>query len=93
VGGKRRENLARSQEINDMIDLIKFLITNITGKSDFEVEEKEDEKGSLFLVHAKPEIIGLIIGREGKTIKNIRRIASIRGVLEKKSINISVAEN
>ena len=76
-----------------MIDLIKFLITNITGKSDFEVEEKEDEKGSLFLVHAKPEIIGLIIGREGKTIKNIRRIASIRGVLEKKSINISVAEN
>lgn len=93
MGGKRRENLARSQEINDMIDLIKFLITNITGKSDFEVEEKEDEKGSLFLVHAKPEIIGLIIGREGKTIKNIRRIASIRGVLEKKSINISVAEN
>lgn len=76
-----------------MIDLIKFLIKNITGSSDFKVEETEDEKGSLYTVHAKPEIIGLIIGKGGNTIKNIRRIASIRGVLENKSININVSEN
>ncbi len=76
-----------------MIDLIKFIISKITGSADFEVTETEDEKGSLYLVHAKPDIIGLIIGKEGKTIKNIRRIASIRAVLENKSINISVAES
>lgn len=75
-----------------MKDLIKFLIQNITGNSDFEIEEKEDERGSLFVINAKPEIIGLIIGKGGKTIKNIRRIASIKGVLENKSINISIAE-
>ena len=75
-----------------MIDLIKFLITKITGSSDFTIDESEDERGTLYTVHAKPEIIGLIIGKEGKTIKNIRRVASIRGVLEKKSININVTE-
>ncbi len=75
-----------------MKDLIKFLIQNITGNTDFEIEEKEDERGSLFVINAKPEIIGLIIGKGGKTIKNIRRIASIKGVLENKSINISIAE-
>lgn len=75
-----------------MKDLIKFLIQNITGNSDFDIEEKEDEKGSLFVVNAKPEIIGLIIGKGGKTIKNIRRIASIKAVLENKAINISVLE-
>jgi predicted RNA-binding protein YlqC (UPF0109 family) len=75
-----------------MKDLIKFLIQNITGNTDFEVEEKEDERGSLFVINAKPEIIGLIIGKGGKTIKNIRRIASIKGVLENKSINISISE-
>ncbi len=75
-----------------MTDLIKFIITKITGQTDFRVEETEDEKGSLFLIHAKKDIIGLIIGKEGKTIKNIRRIVSVRGVLENKSVNISVVE-
>ncbi len=75
-----------------MTDLIKFIISKITGSTDFEVEETKDERGDLFIVHANPEIIGLIIGAHGKTIKNIRRIASIKAVLENKSLYISVAE-
>ncbi len=75
-----------------MIDLIKFLIEKITGSTDFTVEEETGEQGSVFVVHAKPEIIGLIIGKGGNTIKNIRRIASVRGVLENKAININISE-
>jgi len=73
-----------------MVDLIKFIINKITGS--FEVEETTDEKGNVYLIHAKPDIIGLIIGKEGKTIKNIRRVAAIKAVLLDKSINISVTE-
>lgn len=76
-----------------MKDLIKFLIQNITGREDFEIEEKEDERGTLFVIKAQPEIIGLIIGKGGKTIKNIRRIASIKAVLTNTAINISIAES
>jgi len=75
-----------------MKDLIKFLISKITGSEDFEIEEGNDEKGLLFTVHAKPDLIGLIIGKEGKTIKNIRRIASIKAAKENKFININVTE-
>lgn len=75
-----------------MTDLIKFLIQKITGSEDFTVEETQDEEGEVFLVKAKKEIIGLIIGKEGKNIKNIRRIASIKGVLENKGVNIKVIE-
>ena len=75
-----------------MIDLIKFLITKITGSNDFEVSESEDERGTLFTVKATPEIIGLIIGKAGKTIKNIRRIASIKATAENKFVNINVIE-
>lgn len=75
-----------------MKDLISFLISKITGSTDFDIEETQDEQGNLYTVQAKPEIIGLIIGKGGKTIKNIRRIASIRAVMEDKSINISVTE-
>lgn len=75
-----------------MVDLLKFLIGKITGTSDFKIEETEDERGTNYLIHANPEIIGLIIGKEGKTIKNIRRIASVRGVLENKSINLTIVQ-
>ena len=75
-----------------MQDLIKFLITKITGSEDFEISETQDERGDLFTVKAKPEIIGLIIGKAGKTIKNIRRIASIRATSENKFVNINVVE-
>jgi predicted RNA-binding protein YlqC (UPF0109 family) len=75
-----------------MIDLIKFIVQKITGSEDFQVETTTDEQGEVFVIKANPEIIGLIIGKGGKTIKNIRRIASIRGVLENKSVNINVIE-
>lgn len=75
-----------------MIDLIKYLVSKITGSEDFEVDEAEDNGRTQITIHAKPDIIGLIIGKEGKTIKNIRKIASVRAVLEQKSINISVVE-
>lgn len=75
---------------NSMKDLIRFIIEKITGANDFDIEEKEDERGSLFIIHSKPELIGLIIGKGGKTIKNIRRIASIKGVLENKAVSINV---
>jgi predicted RNA-binding protein YlqC (UPF0109 family) len=76
-----------------MVDLLKFLITKITGSEDFEVEEKTGEDGRTVLeVKANPEIIGLIIGKAGKTIKSIRKIVTVKAVLENKSINISVIE-
>lgn len=75
-----------------MKDLVKFLIQKITGSEDFEIEESQDERGELLTVKAKPEIIGLIIGKQGKTIKNIRRIASIRATMESKFVNINVTE-
>ena len=77
-----------------MIELLKFLITEITGakEDDFSVNEVSEGTKATLQVSAKPDIIGLIIGKEGKTIKNIRKIVSVRAVLENKSVNISVTE-
>ncbi len=75
-----------------MKDLLHFLITKITGSDNFAIEEVSDGGNVDFTVRATPDIIGLIIGKEGKTIKNIRKIVSVRAVLEKKSVKISVLE-
>jgi len=75
-----------------MKDLLKFLITNITGIEDIEIEEKENGSMIDYDVHAPKESVGLIIGKEGKTIKNIRKIMSIRATIEKKAVQINILE-
>ncbi len=75
-----------------MKQLTEFLITEITGSSDFTVEEQEIDGQITVKVSANPDIIGLIIGKEGKTIKNIRKILSIRATQEKKAVVIDVVE-
>jgi predicted RNA-binding protein YlqC (UPF0109 family) len=75
-----------------MKDLTTFLIKNITGSEDFSVGEEREEDKITITVKANPEIIGLIIGKEGKTIKNIRKIISIKATIEKLAVNISVTE-
>lgn len=75
-----------------MKELLEFLIKNIAG-DEFEVKEEVLEENRInYQVTADPSIIGLIIGKMGKTIKTLRKILSIRAVLEEKSVNISVTE-
>lgn len=74
-----------------MQDLLAFIIKNITGSDNFAVTESEEDGGKVTLhVEADPEIVGLIIGKEGKTVKSIRRIVSVRAALEQKAVHISV---
>lgn len=76
-----------------MKSLLEFLLKNIAGE-DFSVKEEELEGGRInFEVTASKDIIGLIIGKAGKTVKTLRKILSVRAVLEGKSVNISVKES
>ena len=75
-----------------MKGLLEFLIENITGSKGFSVDEESEQDGRVNLeVTADPEIVGLIIGKEGKTIKNLRKILSIRATKEKLGVNITVS--
>ncbi|MBX4205772.1 KH domain-containing protein [Candidatus Microgenomates bacterium] len=75
-----------------MKNLLDFLLKNITGSDDFSIEETEENDRVTFQVIADKEIIGLIIGKEGKTIKTLRKVLSIPATLNQKSVNISVTE-
>lgn len=75
-----------------MKDLLSYILTSITGSNDFIIEETEPEAGKIsFEVVCDPEIIGLIIGKEGKTIKNIRRLLSIKATKDKTGVYINVS--
>lgn len=93
MGKKWRTSFRRSQKVIGMKSLLEFLIKNITGSDEFSIDESAQEENRInFEVKANKEIIGLIIGRDGKTIKNIRKILSIPATLSRQSVNISVIE-
>ncbi len=74
-----------------MKDLLIYIIQTITGADNFRVEESYLEQNVVnYEITADPSIIGLIIGKEGRTIKNIRRLLSIRATKEKVAVNINV---
>lgn len=77
-----------------MKELLAFLIKNITGESEknFDISESTVDGRTTLTITANPNIIGIIIGKEGKTIKNIRKIVAVKAVLQKTSVNISVIE-
>lgn len=75
-----------------MKKLLEFIVSNITGSDKFEVSETQEEGRIVFNITADQEIVGLIIGKEGKTIKNIRKLVSVPAVLQRKAINIGVSE-
>lgn len=75
-----------------MKKLLRYIVEGITGSDDFEIEKiQEDDKITLD-IKAEPSIIGLIIGKNGKTIKSIRSILKIRSTLEENLVFINVSE-
>ena len=73
-----------------MNDLLTYIIKNITGSEDFTVEEHEDGERLTLQVVASSEIVGMIIGKGGATIKSIRNLLKVRGALTKKFVYITV---
>lgn len=54
-------------------------------------EVKLDETSFQYTIHANPEDMGKIIGREGKIIQAIRNVLKIIAVKEGKHVRIEVA--
>ncbi|MGD8744342.1 MAG: KH domain-containing protein [Candidatus Woesebacteria bacterium] len=75
-----------------MEDLIKYIVEKITGTKDFSVEKQTDDERETYEISIAPDLIGMVIGKRGKTIRAIRKIVKIKAVLEDKSVNVNVKE-
>jgi len=72
--------------------LLAYLVKNITGQEEFEIETSSEGERDILNIVISKDFIGMIIGKEGKTIRNIRKIMSIKATLESKLVNVSVSE-
>ena len=75
-----------------MEKLLKYLLFEITGEKDFEIKKEETEDGMVLNVRTKPELMGLIIGKSGNTIKAIQTILRIRARKEGTRVSVNISE-
>ena len=73
-----------------MKDLLSYLIENILGKKDFEIEESGEDDAVTLRIIAEPDDMGLIIGKNGNIIKAIQTLVRVRGRLEKKNVYVNI---
>lgn len=76
-----------------MKDLLTYLTHGITGNSDITIEESEDTEGiKTYLIKAPKEVMGLLIGKQGKTIQAIRTLCKTRAIVEGTRISVQLEE-
>jgi predicted RNA-binding protein YlqC (UPF0109 family) len=75
-----------------MKDLLTFLVEEMTGSKEFEIQESAEEGRHDFMILAPQEMVGMLIGKEGRTIKAIRNLLKVKATLEKEAVSVSVGE-
>ncbi|MBI4029228.1 MAG: KH domain-containing protein [Candidatus Blackburnbacteria bacterium] len=75
-----------------MIDLLTYITTHITGNNDIEVREDLVDGMHEYTISAPKDVMGLLIGKEGRTIRAIRSLARSRAIIERINISVKLEE-
>ena len=75
-----------------MKKLLEYVLSGIADSGSFTAEESRENATINFNIIADPSVIGLIIGKNGRTIKAIQNVLRVRARLEKVSVFINVTE-
>lgn len=67
-----------------MNDLLVYITKQITdGQAEPEIVETEEEGSRVLTLKVPQEFVGLLIGKEGKTIRAIRNLVKAKSMLER----------
>ena len=92
MGTKRGTAGSFSTKVSQMIDLLTYITQNLTGSKDITVTQTEVEGRQEYTIKAPKEVMGLLIGKEGRTIRAIRNLARARAIVDKILIDVKLEE-
>jgi len=77
-----------------MKEFLEFLIKQITSKPE-EVKITENRENDTFIYHIKvsEDDMGIVIGKEGKTIKSLRNLAKAKAIRDNVRIQVLLDES
>ena len=76
-----------------MKDLLNFIVTSLVTKPEAIAIEEQGEDGIINLnLTVDPTDMGLIIGKNGQTIRAIRKLLTVRAIAENVRVNLQLTE-
>ena len=76
-----------------MKDLLEFIAKNLVTKPEAVSIDEQMEEGNVNLnLTVDPSDMGLIIGKNGQTIRAIRKLLTVRAIAENVRINLQLVE-
>lgn len=76
-----------------MKDLLEYIVKNLVQNPDAVKIEESSQNGEINLtLSVDSKDMGLIIGKEGQTIRAIRKLLTVRAIAENVRINLTLAE-
>jgi len=74
-----------------MKKLLEFLVSSIVqNPNEVKIDQESDGNTVTLAVKVNPADIKLVIGKGGKTIKALRELVKIKGIKEKKRVDIKI---
>ena len=76
-----------------MIDLLEYIVQNLVTKPEEISIDEQSQGGVIYLtLTVDPSDMGLIIGKNGQTIRAIRKLLTVRAIAENTRVNLQLAE-
>jgi len=76
-----------------MKEFIVYLVTNIVkNPTDVKVDEVVEGNGYIYNITVNPDDMGLVIGKEGRTIKSVRALAKSKAIKDGVMISVELIE-
>lgn len=76
-----------------MKDLLSFIVTSLVTNPDGIFIDEQRENGDVNLnLTVDPKDMGLIIGKNGQTIRAIRKLLTVRAIAENVRVNVTLVE-
>lgn len=74
-----------------MKDLLEYIVKNLVGKKEAVTIDETSSGGEVQLIlTVDPEDMGIVIGKNGQTIKAIRRLLGVRAMAESVRVNLQL---
>ena len=75
-------------------EFLTFIVsTLVEDKDQVEINERQDELGTLLTLKVAKTDMGTIIGKEGKTIQAIRTVLRVYGSKKDERVNLKILED
>lgn len=76
-----------------MKDLLAFIVKSLVTKSEaVSIEEQKEDGNVNLLLTVDPSDMGIIIGKNGQTIRALRKLLTVRAIAEDVRVNLQLSE-